>query len=33
VPVTGHDGRQALAACVAAERSHRERRTVALAEL
>jgi myo-inositol 2-dehydrogenase/D-chiro-inositol 1-dehydrogenase len=33
VPVTGHDGRQALAACVAAQRSHRERRTVALAEL
>lgn len=31
--VTGHDGRQALAASIAAQRSHDERRTVALAEL
>jgi myo-inositol 2-dehydrogenase / D-chiro-inositol 1-dehydrogenase len=33
VPVTGHDGRQALAASVAADRSHREGRVVGLAEL
>jgi myo-inositol 2-dehydrogenase/D-chiro-inositol 1-dehydrogenase len=33
VRVTGHDGRQALAASVAAQRSHEHGRTVALAEL